>query len=91
MFRGRLKRVGFCYIHIEFEAVSPFGDKLDIEASFIERLWRTVKYEHVYLHAYDSVQAVWCGLNNYFKFYNEERLHTSLNTRTPHEVYFQKT
>ena len=58
---------------------------------FIERLWRTVKYEHVYLHAYDSVHAVWCGLNNYFKFYNEERLHTSLNTRTPHEVYFQKS
>ena len=33
---------------------------------FIDRLWRTVKYEHVYLHAYDSVHAVWCGLNNYF-------------------------
>ena len=57
---------------------------------FIERLWRTVKYENVYLHAYDSVHTAWCGLNNYFKFYNEERLHGSLNKRTPHEVYFQQ-
>ena len=57
---------------------------------FIERLWWTVKYEHVYLHSYDSVQAAWCGLNNYFKFYNEERLHGALDKRTPHEVYFQQ-
>ncbi len=57
---------------------------------FIERLWWTVKYEHVYLHSYDSVHTAWCGLNDYFKFYNEERLHGSLNKRTPHEVYFQQ-
>ena len=57
---------------------------------FIERLWWTVKYEHVYLHTYDSVHEVWCGLNNYFKFYNEERPHGSLDKRTPHEVYFQQ-
>ncbi len=57
---------------------------------FIERLWRTVKYEHVYLHPYDSVKPAWCGLNNYFKFYNEERLHSSFNTKTRHEVYLQQ-
>lgn len=56
----------------------------------IERLWWTVKYEHVYLHSYDFVHTAWCGLNNYFKFYNEERLHGLLNKRTPHEVYFQQ-
>ena len=57
---------------------------------YIERLWRTVKYENVYLHPYDSVQAAWCGLNNYFKFYNVERLHGALHKKTPHEVYFQQ-
>ena len=50
---------------------------------FIERLWWKVKCEHVYLHAYDSVATAWCGLNNHFKFYNEERLHGSLNKKTP--------
>ena len=52
---------------------------------FIERLWWTVKYEHVYLHSYDSVHTAWCGLNNYFKFCNEEQLHGSLNKRTHHD------
>jgi len=39
---------------------------------------------HVYLHPHDSIHAAWCGLNNYFNFYNEERLYTSLNTKTRH-------
>jgi putative transposase len=53
-----------------------------------ERLWRTVKYEEVYLHDYGSVIEAKGSLENYFNFYNNERLHQSLNYRTPREVYF---
>jgi putative transposase len=54
---------------------------------FIERLWRSVKYENVYLHDYQTVQEVRYGLAHYFRFYNEERLHQALSYRTPQEVY----
>ena len=56
---------------------------------FIERLWRSVKYEEVYLNDYDSVTTARCRLRDYFNFYNQQRFHQSLNYRTPHEVYFQ--
>jgi putative transposase len=55
---------------------------------FIERLWRTVKYEEVYLHDYESIREVKEGLKMYFRFYNEERFHSSLNKKTPAAVYF---
>lgn len=55
---------------------------------FVERLWRSVKYEDVYLRAYDSVSAVRAGLNRYFNFYNSRRPHSSLDQRTPDQVYF---
>ena len=55
---------------------------------FIERLWRTVKYEEVYLRAYDSVSHAKASLHRYFTFYNTRRTHTSLDRRTPDEVYF---
>ena len=45
---------------------------------FVERLWRTVKYEEVYLHSYQSVREALLGLKKYFRFYNTERLHSSL-------------
>lgn len=54
---------------------------------FIERLWRTLKYEYVYLHSPDDGLALWRGLTNYFQFYNFERSHQSLGYRTPAEVY----
>jgi putative transposase len=54
---------------------------------FIERLWRTVKYEEVYLHN-TTIREVKEGLKKYFLFYNEERFHRSLNRKTPAEVYF---
>jgi len=54
----------------------------------VERLWRTVKYEEVYLHEYRTVSEARQGLRNYFLFYNMERLHQSLSYRTPSEVYF---
>ncbi len=55
---------------------------------FVERLWRTVKYEEVYIHNYESVRDTWNNLERYFCFYNTDRIHESLGYRTPHEVYF---
>ena len=55
---------------------------------FIERLWRSVKYEDIYLRAYDSVSEVKAGLNRYFNFYNSLRPHSSLDGKTPDQVYF---
>jgi putative transposase len=54
---------------------------------FVERLWRTVKYEHVYLWRPESVPALAAGLRDYFSYYNERRGHQSLADRTPAEVY----
>lgn len=54
----------------------------------IERLWRSVKYDEVYLHAYDSVRVAHVGLGRYFELYNQRRPHSSLDGRTPDEVYF---
>ena len=55
---------------------------------FVERLWRSVKYEEVYLHAYDSVSAARAGLARYLGFYNTRRPHRSLDGKTPDEFYF---
>jgi putative transposase len=54
---------------------------------FVERLWRSVKYEEVYLHDYQTVPAARIHLFDYFEFYNNERPHETLGYRTPHEVY----
>lgn len=58
---------------------------------FTERLWRSVKYEEIYLKEYTNFQEAERSLKEYFKIYNEERLHQSLNYLTPAEVYFKKT
>ena len=55
---------------------------------FVERLWKSVTYAEVYLRAYDTVSAARTGLARYFQFYNTERLHQSLDYRTPAQVYF---
>ena len=55
---------------------------------FVERLWKSVKYEEVYLHAYDSVHEAQQSLTRYFTFYNAGRPHTALDGRTPDMVYF---
>lgn len=54
---------------------------------FIERLWKSVKYECVYLHVFEDGVQLYEGLKNYFAFYNSERLHQSLNYQTPESVY----
>jgi len=55
---------------------------------FVERLWRTVKYENIYLKDYGTVPQLDAGLHAYFQFYNHERLHQSLDYCTPAEVHF---
>ena len=54
----------------------------------VERLWRSLKYEEVYLHAYDSVSAATAGIGRYLTLYNTRRPHSSLEDRTPDEAYF---
>ena len=55
---------------------------------FVERLWRTVKYENVYLRGYHTMPEAHRGLAEYFQFYNNERYHQALNYKTPKEIYF---
>ena len=55
---------------------------------FVERLWRSIKYEEVYLHAYESVNQAKAGIARYIGFYNERRPHSSLDKKTPDEFYF---
>lgn len=67
--------------------ISMDGKGRAIDNIFIERLWRTVKYEHIYLHAYEDGLSLYRGLEQYFSFYNGERRHQSLNYETPLNLY----
>lgn len=55
---------------------------------FVERLWRSIKYEEIYLKAYDSVRAARCGIAKYLQFYNSQRPHQAHGQATPDEAYF---
>jgi putative transposase len=68
--------------------VSMDGKGRWVDNVFVERLWRSVKYEDLYLHAYDTVSEVKAALSRYFRFYNQRRPHQSLEYRTPDEMYF---
>ena len=72
-------------------AVSMDGRGRCLDNVFVERLWRTVKYENVYLQGYESSRELMRGLGKYFRFYNRERLHQSLEYRTPEAVYDCRT
>jgi putative transposase len=78
-FTGRLKLAGV--------AVSMDGRGRCLDNVFVERLWRTVKYEDIYLRGYALVPELEQGLQRYFGFYNHERLHQSLDYHTPASVY----
>jgi putative transposase len=69
-------------------AISMDGKGRWIDNVFIERLWRSVKYEEVYLHAYANGTEARAALTRYFRLYNAVRLHQCLDYRTPDEVYF---
>jgi putative transposase len=70
--------------------VSMDGRGRCLDNVFVERLWRSVKYEDIYLHRYETVPALVQGLERYFAFYNEERLHQSLDYQTPGLVYRER-
>jgi putative transposase len=70
-------------------AVSMDGRGRCMDNIFTERLWRTVKYEDVYIKGYASIEEAQSGLAEYFRFYNEERPHQSLGYQTPASVYFK--
>lgn len=55
---------------------------------FVERLWRSLKYEEVYLHDYQSANEARIGIGNYFQFYNGKRPHQALGYKTPYEVHW---
>tara|TARA_R110001583_G_scaffold86434_1_gene225741 strand:- start:2675 stop:3103 length:429 start_codon:yes stop_codon:yes gene_type:complete len=69
-------------IHISMDGKDRVLDNI-----FVERLWRSVKYEGVYLKQYQTMQAAREGLSTYFEFYNHERPHQSLNDKTPAEAH----
>jgi putative transposase len=78
-FTGRLESAGV--------AVSMDGRGRALDNVFVERLWRSVKYEDIYIQWYDTVPGLHRGLARYFTFYNDERPHQSLDYRTPAAVY----
>lgn len=69
--------------------ISMDGQGRAFDNIFIERLWRTVKYEEVYLKEYQTPKEARQNLDDYFNFYNHKRLHQSLGYQTPAEVYFK--
>ena len=71
-------------------AISMDGKGRWVDNVFIERLWRSVKYEDVYLRAYETPTELRTGLARYFDFYNTRRRHSALDRRTPDEVYFDQ-
>jgi putative transposase len=81
----------FTGVLLEHEiAISMDGRGRCFDNIFIERLWRTVKYEDIYLKDYQSLWELQCGLSEYFTFYNTQRRHSALAKRTPAEVYFNE-
>jgi putative transposase len=78
-FTGRLQAAGI--------AISMDGRGRALDNVFVERLWRTVKYEEVYLRDYADLADAVSQLGRYFRFYNRERLHQALGYRTPQQVY----
>jgi putative transposase len=80
-FTGRLISAGV--------KVSMDGKGRCLDNVFVERLWRTVKYEDIYIKGYETVPGLSAGLGEYFPFYNEERQHQSLGYQTPAEMYLR--
>ena len=71
-----------CNIKISMDGRGRYLDNI-----FVERLWRTVKQEYVYINVFKDGKELWNGLNDYFHFYNYERLHQSLGYKTPAQIH----
>ena len=80
---GELKRHGV--------AISMDGRGRCMDNIFVERLWRSLKYEEVYLKEYATVREARSGIRRYFRFYNHDRVHQGLGYRTPAAVYRGRT
>jgi putative transposase len=78
-FTGVLKAAG--------TRISMDGKGRWVDNVFVDRLWRSLKYEEVYLKAYETVAEARSSIGNYFRFYNRERRHQSLDRQTPDQVY----
>jgi putative transposase len=74
-------------LETERVAISMDGRGRCLDNVFVERLWRSVKYEDIYLRGYETVLQLQDGLRRYFEYYNKERQHQSLGYRTPEDVY----
>ncbi len=81
-FTGRLKEEG---IKISMDGKGRWRDNV-----FVERVWKSIKYEEVYLHAYTSVHEARTSIGDYLEFYNAIRPHSSLKAQTPDQVYFNR-
>ena len=81
-FTDRLKQEG---IQISMDGKGRWADNV-----FVERFRRSLKYEHVYLHAYESVGEARSKIGRYIEFFNAERPHSSLGGQTPEQVYFHR-
>jgi putative transposase len=81
VFTGILKEAGV--------AISMDGAGRALDNVFIERLWRTLKYDHIYLNPADSGTVCREGISEYLNYYNQDRPHSSLNDQTPDEVYYR--
>jgi putative transposase len=81
-FTGLLRKNG---IDISMDGKGRWRDNV-----FVERVWKSIKYEEVYLHAYESVHEARTSIGRYLKFYNTTRPHSSLNEFTPDQVYFNR-
>ena len=68
--------------------ISMDGKGRALDNIYIERLWRSLKYEDIYIREYETVKDCTRGVNKYFEFYNSERFHQSLKYKTPDEIYF---
>lgn len=78
------------YLESKQIRISQDGKGRAFDNIFIERLWRSVKYEEVYLKDYSTVAVAMEGLGNYFEFYNHQRLHQALNYQVPAAVHFSQ-
>jgi putative transposase len=84
-----------CYEFIEILKdnniqISMDGKGRALDNVYIERLWRTLKYENIFLYDYETLKDLRKGIEKFFKFYNTERFHQSLNYQTPDDMYFKR-